>query len=334
MRISLLMAVLALFTCKTTPHTASNAKLIGGSEAHFAQFPGVLALPGCTGTIVGKRHIITAAHCVAHNPAYAVGQTLNVTGSMELSEAVWFDIKIADVTMHPEFKRLCETATDCGKLGVKAPEYPPDVAVIKVEADIPNLFEPNQAIPENGTQTALIRADIEFDKVSPSDNPDKPNQVYVAGYGCTEGHNVTSNDPKLLRWDLIAVTGTEPMTGIRTLTAPPADPNVLIQSYTPTRGALIEWQGASLCPGDSGGPIFKMGADGRRRLAGINSSAWWPTRANSGAADVNPDGPVGPIENGIPAVNLHTRLDRESRYHVDVWLKEVLGLSTNTQSAQ
>mgnify|MGYP000644449504 CR=1 FL=1 len=65
---------------------------------------------------------------------------------------------------------------------------------------------------------------------------------------------------------------------------------------------------ARLCPGDSGGPLYKATPDGVA-VVGVN--------ANYTLLPDDKD------EVGIPVTNWHTRLDGSSRNHVGDWLSQV-----------
>ena len=71
-----LVAVLWTTACTTAPDTAGSISqpIIGGETARPADYPTVVALeeqPGnwfCTGTLIARNWVLTAAHCVAEGP--------------------------------------------------------------------------------------------------------------------------------------------------------------------------------------------------------------------------------------------------------------------------
>ena len=311
----------ALVACKARD-TRSDVKLVGGDEAQPGQFPGVVNLgQACTGTVVDAHHIVTAAHCVVNAgmasttyeallvPLFKKGRKLDITSDIDMKTATKTPITIADALVHPEFVRAaseidywnrCNNDRNCRPIGVRPP-FPPDIAVLVTVEPI-NLPDAN-----------FRTAQIEYGLI-PTTIDSAPTMLEIVGYGCEKGSNV-QQIPSTFRQKAgkVPIVGKEGLAGINTLSL---DPDGLVKTYTMTRGMLEDPEAASLCPGDSGGPTFyESPVDHVKRLAGVNSSSWFP-----GATA----GPGGANRNGVAAVNLHTRFDAESAYKVSVWLKEVL----------
>lgn len=80
------------------------------------------------------------------------------------------------------------------------------------------------------------------------------------------------------------------------------------QSNWVTPGYGVGAQNASLCPGDSGGPLLTKNANQAWEICGI-------------AADYTF---AGPYQDGaVTVTNLHTRLDDESYNNVGGWIRSV-----------
>ncbi len=68
---------------------------------------------------------------------------------------------------------------------------------------------------------------------------------------------------------------------------------------------------AGLCPGDSGGPLYRK-RDGGWAVVGVNSNYTLALEADDSV--------------GLPITNWHTRLDGKSRHDVATWLRSVNAL--------
>ncbi|MGC4069426.1 MAG: hypothetical protein QM784_33195 [Polyangiaceae bacterium] len=80
-----------------------------------------------------------------------------------------------------------------------------------------------------------------------------------------------------------------------------------------TQGIAVDPNSASLCPGDSGGPLYRQGHN-RQLVVGINALLAYTNEA------------------GISFANWHTRLDTASSTGVYQWLKD-LGVNANPVQA-
>ena len=148
-----------------------------------------------------------------------------------------------------------------------APPFFPDLATLTMDAEITDL----SASPVETSQ-----------KIQPDD------EVAIVGYGCQSGHHV--QDP--------SGTLRQRKAGIVKVLPPTAAANELTfnmergEFYFYTLGMLHDDGAASLCPGDSGGPVYKL-INNVWTVVGINSQGYW-------GKDESPK--------GVPSVNVHARL--------------------------
>ncbi|WP_437757332.1 trypsin-like serine protease [Sorangium sp. So ce1389] len=178
-------------------------------------------------------------------------------------------LTVVSVNNHPEYQNCTSCAGDnsMSDFGLK-----PDVSLIIVNELTPQI--PVAVIDPNPVQDGT--------------------SVTLTGYGC-EG--VTPPPPT--RFKVGDSTTVSPLT---------FDPATTIPGgYTTTAGPAVVPGAPALCPGDSGGPLFRTGTN---LVVGINALV-------SG----NDDGEIG---------NWFTRVDLESRYNVHAWLQGLIGAPVGT----
>ena len=257
--------------------------MVAGANA----FPSTLMFNGsCTATHIGERLILTAAHCVrdargAVMPGLMPGKKLAVAvrdagpGARSLT--------ITRTTLHPRTAALC-ASQGCGTLASTERRDAPDLAVIEVA----------------GGLTDIAVAEID---VAPLEVGDA---VSILGYGCKGRVNVQNGDAQLRfrNTRVLGVTATIHPGGLAaTETAALA---TVRASYAVTAGPLTATAepvpSAGLCPGDSGGALFRAGTS---RVVGVNASY---TFMPSGF---------------VPVTNWHARVDGDARWGVSSWLESL-----------
>ena len=272
----------------TTDAVGANNALIGGQPATVERFPSTVYLKtGCTATKVGERFLLTAAHCVlstsSNDPKWKAGDPLGVS---RVPANGYRDLPVAAVHVHPDWLKGCAEAY-CASSLVSTKLDAPDVAVIEFASDI------GGGIPN---------AKIETTPLAPAAD------VIEIGFGCTEGVSKKDErtDKTLLFADAKLVDATHAVhdgSGLANVDLPNIGAN-----YALTDGPGRSAKKSGLCPGDSGGPLYRE-TKGALVVVGVNSNYTFL--------------PEDQDEVGLPVSNWHTRLDDGSKHHVATWLKSV-----------
>ncbi len=278
--IALLFALIALPLSAeagrvSTPPKAT--KVVGGQYADPAHWPGFAALgvrrPDgtikliCGATMIGKRHALTAAHCVESydaglakrcgNRLQAAGQLLLFPGLVDMNRAEDDEAyKAVKVTAHPDAHCEDELDQTSGK-----PTYDNDLAIIEVDHAY------------NGQLSAL--------SLSPDTDPDA-GLTAVAGLGTTEdehaslypardGMKVEALSDRLLEAFLPLVSSDGCRQSRKGTGGVVGDHQVCAGWIAPAAKQAI----GDSCSGDSGGPL--MAYDGAHRPYQIGLVSWGPT---------------------------------------------------------
>lgn len=192
---------------------------------------------------------------------------VNVTADNNTLNQV--SLSVVSVNNHPEYQNCTSCAGDgsMSDFGLR-----PDVTLIIVNELTPQI--PVAVIDPNPVQDGA--------------------SVTLTGFGC---ERITPPPPTRFKvGDSVTVS---PLT---------FDPATTIPGgYTTTAGPVVVPGAPALCPGDSGGPLFRTGTN---QVVGINALV-------SGTDE----GEIG---------NWFTRLDLESRYNVHAWLQGLIGAPAST----
>jgi secreted trypsin-like serine protease len=302
-----LMIALLTHACRT-PGTASDLTLVGGSHASSGQFPAVMIwAPGdveltssyCTGAKVGKRFILTAAHCVLEQEPKAgqeyIGpwrrlKSLGDGKSIRFSQALLINnhatpsqLVVTHVHWHPHVERCItdvarQTHKDCSW---RTPL--PDIALIEVEPT-PTFDD----IPAATPSTEIIEPNL---------------AITMLGYGA-QGED-DNKSPRLKFHQTTVATDKELEAALAGTEAERDGPPKMSQFFG-TMGIIAGQGHANLGSGDSGGPVFRN-HDGR--IIGVNSDGFCPLSTPKCERTTN---------------SFFARIDDAAPYHVGRWLAKIL----------
>ncbi|MBX3191116.1 MAG: trypsin-like serine protease [Labilithrix sp.] len=271
--------------------TAGEDALIGGKPATVADFPATLYLKdGCTAAKVAPKRVLTAAHCVVDPATVSIVYPAGAKLALARDGKSFVEHEVAAVHVHPSWMRACEE-TYCASSSATALMDAADVAVIELTRDL-------DGVPEAAIDPAPL---------APGD------AVVVLGFGCTEGvlapdAHGRSSVPRSLAYADTRVVDARRAIHEGSPVGADALPRVT-GSYAMTPGPAFGKGGsAGLCPGDSGGPLYRR-AGGELLVAGINANYTLRPEAEDTV--------------GLPVTNWHTRLDAKSRHGIASWLASV-----------
>jgi hypothetical protein len=264
------------------------------SALMFYSQQGSSPTPSCTGTAVGPRHILTAAHCVIDfagsdltpfvQAQYQPGKVFYYANEKSLSASAvpgYVGI-IEEVALHPGFTTAC--AGNCATGKVLADSIP-DLALI-------TLTSPFTA--------QLAHAAVDTQPVASGQ------KVTVSGYGC-ENTDMRAPSTVRLKSGVSKTLSVAEASAVVTNQPIPTSSALFGTAYllTPSIafGNQVSHVTPGLCPGDSGGPLYR-GAPAfleKERVIGVNSMFY--------------------SEVGDPQINYHARTQGTRTVS---WLKKLL----------
>ena len=273
---------------KANQSGASRQKLIGGEPVGPAEFPSTFYITeGCTGTKIGPRHILTAAHCVTSdlfhdiNPKFITGASQKIDliidrqfSAADSEHSRLITVNVVKTNVYPDYwqgltsQDSGRNQSDDGPIALRAP-YPSDLAVIEVSDDM--------AAEARATRFS----EIPVAPVTSLEDTERNNtgsmNVQILGYGCEVSNTALRTGPvrlKVANSVQLNVNDIKGMAGYQSI-----DFKSLQAKYILTPGVSLprsqEHQAtpsvASLCSGDSGGPVFTNTKRGTLALIAVNS---------------------------------------------------------------
>jgi trypsin len=273
---------------------SGQQSLIGGRPAAADEFRSTVGIADdCTAAKVGPRLFLTAAHCVdvprpfgpdpvpedfppnaGVGDGFLPGEPLLVFWGLDADDEEQAELTIVQTSIHPSW-------WDCPLCQLPTFNAAADIAVIEIAEDTPEIPEARVALGTVPVGTAVVEV----------------------GWGCEQSTNQPG--PGLGRYktaagEIIDVSEAQRFTRIGDEQLVDIDASYLI-----TAGSDQDANAASLCLGDSGGPLY-LPDNGDPRIVGVNSDFTFR--------------PDQPEPGGVSWTDWHTRTSRESLHGVGQWL--------------
>lgn len=284
------------------------AALIGGEPAAANAFRSTVGIGNaCTAAKVGPRSFLTAAHCVAVGRPlrgmpvppdfppndgiredYLPGEPVLIHWGLDADDPEQAEFTIVETSIHPSWW-ACPLCQD----PILSQGGAADIAVIEIAEDTPQIPEARVELGSIPTGTSVIKV----------------------GWGCEERTNIDPETLELGRYkreDALTIQAS----AIQHDDSPISDEQVAAvgASYLITAGHAQDPDNASLCLGDSGGPVYLPNSSDPR-VVGVNSD--YTFRPLQGPDDLG----------GVSWTDWHTRTSLDSLHDVGEWL---IGLGVNT----
>jgi len=283
---------------------SGEPELIGGQPADAEHYRATVGIGNsCTAAKVGPRLFLTAAHCVAVGRAprnfplpegypsnhgvhddYLPGKKLSMYWGLDARDDQRGEFTIASTTIHPSWWECpeCPEPTRMGDIAA-------DIAVIEVKEETPQIPEARVELGTIATGTAVVKV----------------------GWGCEERTNVDATTVQLGRLKTVktALVSSSEIQRYETRMSD-EQAEAMAASYLVTPGRAQDDQEASLCLGDSGGPLYLLDrGESRSRIVGVNSDYSFQ--------EVQDPDDLG----GVSWLDWHTRTSLDARYGVGGWLR-------------
>ncbi len=259
---------------------SKSQKLVGGAPVAQGKYRATVWMnQDCSATKVGENVFLTAAHCVERETSgelaeeYGSGSSIELRWQNEQNQPVQGTFTIIETLIHESWgAQGTIQRTHAGMA---------DIALVRVDGDTPGI----------------PRAQVEVGEVLPG------HKVVKVGYGCQErtfdgNGNAIETGHGLLKteegWTVRAEESAPPGFQFKDGFEP------IRESYLITSGAGRYSGFASICTGDSGGPLY-LGGLNELRVVGVNSDYTYSNSAYTWA-------------------DWHTRTSLSSRHGIGFWL--------------
>ena len=204
---------------------------------------------------------------------------------------------VEQTVIHPAWVETRNAFPQASGIVLKG-EHPPDVAVIILTAASKEKL------------ASIPAASVDMRRVAKGDD------VVIMGYGCESGIDGAQDFPtgkKRLKFHETETLGKNALVHVGAH-IPSSEAGEVYAGYTITPGRSLDADEASLCPGDSGGPVYRDdGTD--THVVGVNGYYSFL--------------PLAQDPQRVSLTNWHTRLDGESRWKIGPWLAS-LGVAVVT----
>lgn len=302
--LTILTTICAISACNQ--RAASTTKLINGEDASAPLFESVISFGICTGILINDHMVLTAAHCV-HNfsganagttrSSFLPGKTLQVSNAMSYGGSGAKSAIIEMTHIHPTWLAACTKEKPCSpaRAGSAVDPKVADIAVITLRTKIEGIRP----------------ARLDVTEVKAGD------PVFLTGYGCMTGTNTGGSNRKKFRYTKVA-DGKTALAHAGSQRGNVIEQTLSANFVTPGYDRAAAGETASLCKGDSGGPVLRVPTG-----VAANPAANTPYQELS-VVGVNADYTfTGQYEaqGSVAKTNIHTRFDNPVVYS---WLKDVV----------